>query len=683
MLTRPWLSALTGLPILLSALFPASGPTPTAPAIQVVMDGRTLPVSPAPVLVDGRVLVPVRSVMNSLGAAVEWQQESRTVVVTRGDTYVRLKADSRLACLNTDCTRGATLDVPAHIIIDRTYVPIRFLSQALGYRVSWDQARKTVIIETDKAPDYSLTQVTLPDLTAGQRVNGPLSLRAAGPAGTNVQFYLINPATGAGPMIAAGSDPTGTYTFVPDPTVRGNRLIVAAIRDTNGAMRLSDPVSVVLEPTPQVRVTGIQANGLVTGPISLGVDANFVAAEAYLKLTDSVGNVTDFGVMGQGDHLTWYPQVGHNGTQTLQAIAYDRYGNEYKSAAVPIRVQTDYRTSFSGVSEGATLTGPVTLRVSGNYGIEWIRYVLDERVLGWGFNYYWNLGTELNGPHTLRVEVGDTQGTVRTLGPYHFQVAVTPQVWLSGVGPNQVVTGPITLGATSNVSLASVDYYVTDANGQWHWLGRKAPGEQLTWTPTAAYSGNRSIQAVAKDAKGNTLRSEVVSFRVYLGTIYGPQPIVAKDQFQSLASQLSVPIYEEVGMSAALQVAQSILETGWGQYAPVDKYTGKVSYNLFGIKGTGPNGSIISNTWEEYNGTVYRIDANFRAYHNVGESWRDHADLLLTKSWYAPFRAVMTDPVLGAWALRRSGYATDSQYPVKLIRIMKQQDLFKLDEIQL
>ena len=40
-------------------------------------------------------------------------------------------------------------------------------------------------------------------------------------------------------------------------------------------------------------------------------------------------------------------------------------------------------------------------------------------------------------------------------------------------------------------------------------------------------------------------------------------------------------------MSADFQTAQAIHESGWGQYIPVDKYSGEFSNNLFGIKGSG------------------------------------------------------------------------------------------------
>ena len=133
-------------------------------------------------------------------------------------------------------------------------------------------------------------------------------------------------------------------------------------------------------------------------------------------------------------------------------------------------------------------------------------------------------------------------------------------------------------------------------------------------------------------------------------------------------------------MSAALQTAQAILETGWGQSVPVDKYSGKLSNNLFGIKQKGDEDFVISNTWEEYNGVTFRIDAKFRSYEDPRESWKDHKRLLLEASRYEIFREVMHDSTQGAWAIRRAGYATDSQYPIKLMDIIKRYNLQELDK---
>lgn len=651
----------------------------------MILDGRTLTLNPPATIVNDRAFVPVRGVFEAMDANLSWDGEKREVTVVRQEKYVRLKIDRHLACLSQTCTQAATLDVPATISQDRTFVPVRFISQAMGARVSWDDARRAVVIETNKTPDYNLNNVSIPTLTAGQTITGPVSLRAQGVTGNRVQFLMIDPATGSGPMIAAGMDPAATYTFTPDPTVTGTRLIVAAVRDQNGRIHYSNPVPVQIAVQPKVTVTGLSIGALVTEPVTIASDVNFVATHVTFHLVNTTGQTETLGTVGPGDSVTWYPQVpGHNGDRWIRATAYDVNGKAYPSTDLPIRVQSGHRNFLSGVQEGSVLTRPLSFRVSTNYPVEYIRYFLNDQHWAWGFNPYMEFGPELNGKHKLLVEIMDKQGTIRTLGPYNITINATPSVWLSGIGPKQVVTGAATLRSSANVPVESFEYFLTNpANGQTRSLGRVARGESLSWTPAAGDAGDREIQAVGRTAAGETIRSEKVSFRVFLGTVYGPKAVVPQNQFKDLASRLSVPSYRETGMSASLQVAQAILETGWGQSVPVDKYTGQFSNNLFGIKGKGTAGSIISNTWEEYNGVAFRVDDYFRAYNSIQESWDDHKDLLLTRSWYAPFRAVMANPVQGAWALRRSGYATDSQYPVKLINIMKQNDLFKLDLIEL
>ncbi|HYF92676.1 MAG TPA: stalk domain-containing protein [Symbiobacteriaceae bacterium] len=674
---KSWLLTLAGLPLLVSGLLPAPAASAAAP-VRVVLDGQTLALDPAPTIVDDRTLVPMRGLLEAMGATVTWEADTQTVKAAKGGRYVQLRIGRRLACLNDTCTQAATLDVPAQIIGDRTFVPARFVSQAMGARVTWDNGLRAVVVETDKAPDYQYTTLTIPALQAGQTITGPVQLQAAGLTGAYVQFYLIDPARGVGTIVAAGADTQAPYTFTPDPTVTGARLVVAAVRGADGITRYSDPVSVVMAPDNQVRVTGIQSAGVITGPIELGNSVSFVAVSAEIQVVDTANRVETLGTVGPGDKLTWYPQIGHNGDRWLKAVATDRYGNTYDSPLVPLQVQSGYRQGLAGIAEGTVLTGPVTLKPSANYGMEAVKYLLDEQVLGWGYEYKWSFGKELNGPHTLRVEILGKDGQLHNIGPYNITVNVQPYVRLGGIGPNQVVTGPTALKLTSNVTLTSVEYYLGDsAGGGARLLGR---GESFTWTPTAAQAGDRTIWAVAKDSTGNILTTEQVKFRVYAGTVYGPKAVGTKDEFKALAMRLAVPAYREWGMSAALQTAQSFLETGYGQLVPVDKYSGKLSYNLFGIKGTGPAGSIISNTWEEYNGVAYRVDDYFRAYNAPEESWKDHKAFLLERPRYAPFRAVMSDPVQGAWALRRTGYATDSQYPYKLIRIMKENNLFRLDE---
>ncbi|NLC08198.1 MAG: hypothetical protein GX755_09595 [Syntrophomonadaceae bacterium] len=88
-----------------------------------------------PTMENNRILVPVRKIFEALGAEVSWEGETRTVIATKGKTKVELPIGSTRAKVNG---KNVKLDVPAKIHEERTLVPLRFVSQALGGKVSWD-----------------------------------------------------------------------------------------------------------------------------------------------------------------------------------------------------------------------------------------------------------------------------------------------------------------------------------------------------------------------------------------------------------------------------------------------------------------------------------------------------------------------------------------------------------------
>jgi hypothetical protein len=95
---------------------------------------------------NGRVLVPLRGVLEKMGATVDWMPSSQTVVAAKGDMELNLPIGSRYATVNG---RQVRLDVPAMTIAGSTMVPLRFVSEALGADVTWREASNTVLISTD------------------------------------------------------------------------------------------------------------------------------------------------------------------------------------------------------------------------------------------------------------------------------------------------------------------------------------------------------------------------------------------------------------------------------------------------------------------------------------------------------------------------------------------------------
>jgi flagellum-specific peptidoglycan hydrolase FlgJ len=129
----------------------------------------------------------------------------------------------------------------------------------------------------------------------------------------------------------------------------------------------------------------------------------------------------------------------------------------------------------------------------------------------------------------------------------------------------------------------------------------------------------------------------------------------------------------QYGIPAAVTIAQAIDESGWGQSELATQ-----DHNLFGIKGTGPAGSVLMPTQEYENGTWVTINAPFRMYNSVAESINDHTLLLATGSSYKQAMADRSDP--DAFANDLTGvYATDPNYGNSLITTMRLYNLYRYD----
>lgn len=101
-----------------------------------------------PVIVESRTLVPVRAIFDAMGIAVEWDQATRTVTATRGNTQIKLTIDSNIMKKTVDGVETSIeIDVPAKIVSSRTLVPARAPMENFGASVRWDGATRTVIIQ--------------------------------------------------------------------------------------------------------------------------------------------------------------------------------------------------------------------------------------------------------------------------------------------------------------------------------------------------------------------------------------------------------------------------------------------------------------------------------------------------------------------------------------------------------
>ena len=143
------------------------------------------------------------------------------------------------------------------------------------------------------------------------------------------------------------------------------------------------------------------------------------------------------------------------------------------------------------------------------------------------------------------------------------------------------------------------------------------------------------------------------------------------DSFRSYIKKykdVAIQHQKKYGIPASITLAQGLLESQAGQ-----SYLATKGNNHFGIKST--------SDWKGK--TIRHQDKKqgiFRKYDKAEESYRDHALFLKRKRYEPLFRLKITDYKGWAKTLRQCGYATDPNYPQKLISIIERYELHRFDK---
>jgi hypothetical protein len=229
----------------------AAGAVPALAAgpVTVTVNGNQVNLSPAPTERAGRVFVPLRGVFENLGASVVYAS-GQINATGRGHT-VSLKIGSQQATVDG---QQQNLDVAPFIIGASTYVPLRFVSQALGATVNYDGSNNLVAISTNGN-------------TGGQPAPPPNTVITPAP-GTAAAFGTLHLTT---TLSARGSHITSSTPLIEgtlDGPVDPNRLKVTlddldVTGDTsrNRSGFRYQPRSPLQPGAHLVRVSGVDANG--------------------------------------------------------------------------------------------------------------------------------------------------------------------------------------------------------------------------------------------------------------------------------------------------------------------------------------------------------------------------------------------------------------------------------------
>ena len=212
--------------------------------IRVEVDGNLVHFNDTqPRMIDGRVLVPLRGVLEHMGANVFWDPSRRLVTARQGQRDISLYIGQRSAMVDG---RTVSLDVPAMIIGGSTMVPLRFMSESLGADVMWLSSRRTVRIDTaldarEPSPppkpgkaDIASFEVESPADVL--RTGAQIRLELRGTPNANVVFFI----PGVTGRISMSEFSPGVYTATWTVPAKADKKLVSTIvaeLSANGAVR--------------------------------------------------------------------------------------------------------------------------------------------------------------------------------------------------------------------------------------------------------------------------------------------------------------------------------------------------------------------------------------------------------------------------------------------------------------
>ncbi|WP_211744942.1 N-acetylmuramoyl-L-alanine amidase family protein [Paenibacillus sp. Marseille-Q4541] len=124
-------------------LFPGNGQAATN--IKIFLDGNqvSLPSGVNAELISNKVMIPIRVVSEELGYSVGWEQKTKTVTIIQDKKVIKMVAGQKTATVDGS---KINLDIAPVIKKGTTLVPIRFVAEAMGMKVSWNNQTKSVYL---------------------------------------------------------------------------------------------------------------------------------------------------------------------------------------------------------------------------------------------------------------------------------------------------------------------------------------------------------------------------------------------------------------------------------------------------------------------------------------------------------------------------------------------------------
>jgi flagellar protein FlgJ len=198
---------------------------------------------------------------------------------------------------------------------------------------------------------------------------------------------------------------------------------------------------------------------------------------------------------------------------------------------------------------------------------------------------------------------------------------------------------------------------------------KSVPMEELTMAnnkPQSLFDLEKALPVITLNKPDKT--SAVIPLEVL-----DKQPeFTDKESFITTVLPYAKKVAQLLGVSPAVLIAQSALETGWGKKI-IQTADQKSSFNLFNIKANNSwqGDRVAKDSLEVEEGVGVKRRSNFRSYNSLAQSFDDYRDFITSNKRYESALQQGTDDDRYIEELQQAGYATDPQYADKIKAIMQ------------
>lgn len=121
--------------------------------VKIYVNGKLIKSDQPPIIKSSRTFVPARVIAEDLGAKVEYNREDRTVNIERDDASIHIAIGKGMVWFSDEIKAGPVpIDAPAFIKNNRTYIPLRAVSELFEMNVNWNAKKRVVYIDEKPVP---------------------------------------------------------------------------------------------------------------------------------------------------------------------------------------------------------------------------------------------------------------------------------------------------------------------------------------------------------------------------------------------------------------------------------------------------------------------------------------------------------------------------------------------------